>query len=94
MNWRSVQAFLTIKLVDKVIEAAVMYYCQRMPEEMARFDWVVDAIEHERLQFLPLRDFFHRNQFVHFCVLTMRIISPRFSTGIVGLILLPLPRFL
>src|SRR5439155_25393422 len=25
-----------------------------------------DAVEHERLQLLPLRDLFHRNQIVHF----------------------------
>ena len=37
-----VQAFLTIKLIGRVFETATMYYCQRLPDELGRFDWVID----------------------------------------------------
>lgn len=37
------QSFAMILLIDRVIETATLYYCQRMPEELGEFHWIVDA---------------------------------------------------
>lgn len=42
-----VQAFITIELIESVVEPATMYYCQRLPEELGHFAWVVDRKDHD-----------------------------------------------
>jgi hypothetical protein len=37
-----VQAYLTIELIDRVLQTATLYYGQRIPEELGRFDWIID----------------------------------------------------
>ena len=39
------QAFLTISLIENVLQIGSLYNCQRRPEELAEFHWVVDAKE-------------------------------------------------
>ena len=41
-NQLFVQAFLMIELIMKVIQISTLYYCQRMPEELGHFHWVID----------------------------------------------------
>ena len=38
-----VQAITLINLIDRLMETAIMYYCQRLPEEIGSFHWVIDA---------------------------------------------------
>ena len=42
-----VQAYLTIELIDRVVQNATLYYSQRIPEELGRFDWVIDRKDRE-----------------------------------------------
>jgi Protein of unknown function (DUF3800) len=42
-----VQAYLTIELIDRVVQIATLYYSQRIPEELGRFDWVIDRKDRE-----------------------------------------------
>lgn len=37
------QSQVTIDVVDRVIRHSTLYYCQRIPEELGAFHWVVDA---------------------------------------------------
>ncbi len=37
-----VQAYLTIELINRVFQTATLYYSQRIPEELGRFDWIID----------------------------------------------------
>ena len=38
-----VQMYTLIRTVGEVIRVAPTYYAQRTPQELARFDWVLDA---------------------------------------------------
>jgi hypothetical protein len=42
-----VQAYMTIELIDRVVQIATLYYSQRIPEELGRFDWVIDRKDRE-----------------------------------------------
>ena len=42
-NQLFVQSLAIILLIDRLLETAIMYYCQRMPEELGEFHWIVDA---------------------------------------------------
>jgi len=46
-NQLFVQAYLTIELVNRVVQTATLYYSQRIPEELGGFDWVVDRKDRE-----------------------------------------------
>jgi hypothetical protein len=46
-NQLFVQAFLTLELIDRVVQTATLYYSQRVPEELGHFDWVVDRKDRE-----------------------------------------------
>lgn len=37
-----VQMYATLAVIDSVIRNATMYYAQRKPEELGRFDWIID----------------------------------------------------
>ena len=37
-----VQIYVLILTVEEVIRMAPTYYAQRMPDELARFDWILD----------------------------------------------------
>jgi hypothetical protein len=39
----NIQSAIIFELVRTVIEHGTMYYCQRRPEELANFHWVIDA---------------------------------------------------
>src|SRR5262245_25974319 len=39
----TVQSVSTFELVANVIETATLYYCQRIPKELAAFHWVIDG---------------------------------------------------
>jgi hypothetical protein len=39
----NIQSAVIFELIDRVIEHGTMYYCQRRPEELANFHWVIDA---------------------------------------------------
>lgn len=42
-NQLFVQAFLTISLIENIVQIGTLYYSQRMPEELGEFHWFVDA---------------------------------------------------
>jgi hypothetical protein len=46
-NQLFVQLYLTIELVDRVIQTATLYYSQRIPKELGQFNWVVDRKDRE-----------------------------------------------
>jgi hypothetical protein len=41
-NQLFVQMFVTIELILETIQAVTLYYCQRIPAELGRFDWLID----------------------------------------------------
>ena len=41
-NQLFVQAYLTIELIHRVFQTSTLYYSQRIPEELGRFEWMVD----------------------------------------------------
>ena len=41
-NQLFVQAEVTTSLVEEILRAVTIYYCQRAPEELAEFRWVID----------------------------------------------------
>ncbi len=45
-NQLFVQAWLTIDLVLEIVEAATMYYSQRLPKELGDIAWIIDAKDH------------------------------------------------
>ncbi len=46
-NQLFVQAYLTIELIERVVQTATLYYSQRIPEELGRFDWLIDRKDRE-----------------------------------------------
>jgi len=46
-NQSFVQAYLIIELVERAVQTATLYYSQRLPEELARFDWLIDRKDRE-----------------------------------------------
>lgn len=42
-----VQARLMLKLIPDIIRYATLYYVQRLPVELSRFDWIIDAKDHD-----------------------------------------------
>jgi hypothetical protein len=42
-NQLFVQSFSMILLIDRLIETTTLYYCQRLPQELSEFHWIVDA---------------------------------------------------
>ncbi|SRR6266545_19948 len=45
-----VQLMVTTFLVEEVIQTSTLYYCQRLPYDLAEFDWVVDAKDRDVTQ--------------------------------------------
>ena len=42
-----IQSTLTIELIDRVVRIATLYYCQRLPKELAAFHWSMDAKDNQ-----------------------------------------------
>ncbi len=43
-----VQSMVTFDVIETVIRHAVLYYCQRIPRELAAFHWVIDGKDKSR----------------------------------------------
>lgn len=41
----AVQFFLTTYLIKKLLQHATIYYAQKLPEELKKFNWIIDAKE-------------------------------------------------
>jgi len=44
-----VQSIVTFDVIETVIRHAVLYYCQRIPRELAAFHWVIDGKDKARI---------------------------------------------
>lgn len=42
-NQLYIQAEISIRLIERVLEQSPLYYCQRIPEELGNFVWFIDA---------------------------------------------------
>lgn len=44
-----IQSRLTFELIKDAIMLSTLYYCQRVPETLARFEWILDAKDKEKV---------------------------------------------
>jgi hypothetical protein len=48
-NQLYVQSVAMLRLVERIVQCSTLYYCQRRPEELADFHWVIDAKDVKRM---------------------------------------------
>jgi hypothetical protein len=53
-NQLYVQSCLLEELVDKIIRSSTLYYAQRIPKTLGRFNWVIDAKEKVKTEYEKL----------------------------------------